>query len=213
MPVRRRIIHDSSPSSSPPRGEDHQVPRYAVQRYSRDSATLSASACQAAEPAAKLHRPAEGHAVVVIEDDSESDSSQSELIDEAVNGLPAWNPLHFAAQFGYFPTADDVPMVGVPAASVAVDILSDDSYLWNAVPPPVCQYLDLEAACDDDTTSGSDGSDGELTPGFVDDIEPEKENITADDMELLHRLFPHTFKFVSVVLLVCMLLFNTSIDG
>ncbi len=200
MPMRRKIIHDTSSSSSPPRSFGHQAPGPAAQLVPSDDSALLAS--ERAVPAAKLVRRAAEGRVEIIEissDDSEPVSPQSDMQYQAVV-LPVWNPLLFAAQHGRFPTADDVPMVGVSAAN-AEDHDSDDGYLWNAVPAHVSQFLDLEAACMDDTSSGcSDGSDGELTPGFVDDIESEKENINADDIELLHRMFPHTYKCVCNVL-------------
>jgi hypothetical protein len=90
-----------------------------------------------------------------------------------------WNPLHFAAVNGHFPTADDVPMVGVPPAVAADDY--DAGYLWNAVPPAVSQYLDLEAACIDDSSSGSSySSDGELDRIFIQRIIISKIPINAD---------------------------------
>jgi hypothetical protein len=188
MKKRRKIIHDSSSSCSPPRGVVGQVSGPAALAVPSVSERLDA------EREVKMIRQAvDGRAVIVISDDSEPGSPRSEQPDLA----PVWNPLHFAAVNGHFPTADDVPMVGMPLAVVADDY--DAGYLWNAVPPAVSQYLDLEAACIDDTSSGSSyRSDGELTPGFVDDLEPE-ESISADDMELLRRKFPHTFKCVCVV--------------
>ena len=91
-----------------------------------------------------------------------------------------------------------LPMVVVPAPAANAEVHDgDDGYLWNAVPAHVSQFLDLEATCMDDTSSGSsDGSDGVLSPGFIDDVEAEKENITAADAELLQRMFPHTYRCV-----------------
>jgi hypothetical protein len=167
-------------------------------------------AFERAEAVAKMdRRAAEGRVEIILvsSDDGELDSPQPDLQERNVRQarglphvhlveLPVWNPLLFAAQHGRFPTADDVPMVGVPAANAEDHDISDGN-LWNAVPAHVPQFLDLEAACMDDTSSGStDGSDGVLSPGFIDDIEPEKENITAEDVELLRRLFPHTYKCV-----------------
>jgi hypothetical protein len=207
MPLRRKIIHDtSSSSSSPPGNAGQQIFRPAAQLGQCDASALLAIEREVVEPAAKLvRRAAEGSVVVVVisSDDSEPGSPQPDNQEQAVV-LPEWNPLQFAATHGHFPTADDVPMVGVTAASDAAVLDCDDGYLWNAVPPTVCQYLDLEAACVDDTSSGSsDGSDGELTPGFIDDIEPEKENIAVEDVELLRRMFPKTYKYECVVLLGC----------
>jgi hypothetical protein len=203
MPLRRKIIHDTSSSSSPPGNSGQQILRPAAQLGQCDASALLANEREVVEPAAKLvRRAAEGSVVVVVisSDDSEPGSPQPDDQEQVVD-LPVWNPLHFAAQHGHFPTADDVPMVGVPAASDAAVLDGDDGYLWNSIPPTVRQFLDLEAACVDDTSSGSsDGSDGELTPGFIDDIEPEKENITVEDVELLHRMFPKTYKYDCVEL-------------
>jgi hypothetical protein len=189
MPMRRKIIHDTSSSSSPPRLSGHQVPGFPAQSDPSDHSS---------PPAAKLvRRAAEGRVeiVVISSDDSEPVSPQRVTLDQA-QVLPVWNPLLFAAQHGHFPSADDVPLVVVPAANAA-DHDGDDGYLWNAVPAHVHQFLDLEAACMDDTSSGSsDVSDGVLSPGFIDDVEHEKENITAADVELLQRMFPHTYMCV-----------------
>ena len=199
MPMRRKIIHDTSSSSSPPRSLGHQVPGPAAQLVPSDDSAPPAAG--RAEPAAKLvRRAAEGRVVIVISSDDSEPSSpapQPDIQDQAVP-LPAWNPLLFAAQHGHFPAADDVPMVAVPAPAANAEVHDgDDGYLWNAVPAHVSQFLDLEATCMDDTSSGSsDGSDGVLSPGFIDDVEAEKENITAADAELLQRMFPHTYRCV-----------------
>ena len=218
MPLRRKIIHDTSSDSSPPRSSGRQLPEAAAVLVPRDRSTSPASDREGAVPAAKLVRPsssppppvpkldrraAEGR-VQIIEissDDSESGSPPPDDQDRVVH-LPVFNPLHYAARHGRFPAADDVPLVGPLAACEAAGLDGDDGYLWNTVPVSVPQYLDLEAACVDDTSSGSsDGSDVELSPGFIDDLEPEKENnITAEDMALLQRRFPHTFKCVFVAL-------------
>jgi hypothetical protein len=196
--MRRKIIHDTSSSSSPPQSPGHQVTGPAAQLVPRASPSSPATEREVAEPASKLvRRAAEGRVeiIVISSEDSEPGSPQSDNPDQVVD-LPVWNPLQFAAKFGRFPAADDVPMVGMPAAMAEVRD-GDDGYLWNAVPATVSQYLDLEATCMDDTSSGSsDGSDGELSPGFIDDVEPEQENISAADAELLQRLFPHTYKCV-----------------
>ena len=235
MPLRRKIIHDTSSDSSPPRSSGRQLPEAAAVLVPRDRSTSPASDREGAVPAAKLvrraaadrveimvpighdtafsssppppvpkldRRAAEGR-VQIIEissDDSESGSPPPDDQDRVVH-LPVFNPLNYAARHGRFPAADDVPLVGPLAASEAAGLDGDDGYLWNTVPVSVPQYLDLEAACVDDTSSGSsDGSDGELSPGFIDDLEPEKENITAEDMALLQRRFPHTFKCVFVAM-------------
>jgi hypothetical protein len=111
------------------------------------------------------------------------------------------NALQYAARFGRFPSPAEchaarevnfnTPLVQNDEPEV------DNGYLWNAVPPKSSQYLDLEAACMDETTSGSSActdSEDELTPGFVDDFETEKENLSTDDVSLLQRFFPHTAK-------------------
>jgi hypothetical protein len=121
--------------------------------------------------------------------------------------LAMLSPLQFAGRFGRFPSPgecgpavpavedDDLPLVQ-PVVMVA-DADLNDGNLWNAVPPRTSQFLDLEAACMDDTSSGySSISGGELSPGFVSDCEAEKENLTKDDLALLERFFPHTAKYV-----------------
>ena len=197
MPFSRRILHDTSSSSSPPRSLGRQVPGSIAPLEQRDASTPSAFDREATNPAAKKARSAAEGRVEVIDissDDSVRSSPTLGNQNQAVV-LPVWNPLHFAAEFGHFPTPDDVPMVGIPAAQDAAVLDVNDGYLWNAVPASVRQYLDLEATCVSDTSSGSsDGSDGELSPGFIDDIEPEKENITVEDVKLLQRMFPKTYR-------------------
>jgi hypothetical protein len=123
--------------------------------------------------------------------------------------LAMLSPLQFAGRFGRFPSPgecgpavpavddDDLPLVQPVAIGMVVDADLHDGNLWNAVPPRTSQFLDLEAVCTDDTSSGlSSISDGELSPGFVSDCEAEKENLTKDDLALLERFFPHTSKYV-----------------
>ncbi len=203
MPFRRRIIHDTTSSSSPPRSLGRQVPGSSAPLEQRDASSPPAFERQATIPATKKARSAAEGRVVVIDISSDDSVRSSPTLNNQGQAvvMPVWNPLHFAAEFGHFPTADDVPMVGIPAAQDAVVLDGDDGYLWNAVPASVRQFLDLEAACVDDTSSGSsDGSDGELSPGFIDDIEPEKENITVEDVQLLQRMFPKTYRCVCHVI-------------
>jgi hypothetical protein len=121
------------------------------------------------------------------------------------------NALQFAAKFGRFPTqAECAAALAVNADTPLVQHVDpvpevDDGFLWNAVPAKTCQYLDLEAVCADETSSGSSAcgdSEGELTPGFVDDLEAEKENLSTDDASLLQRFFPHTAKYVDLMTLI-----------
>ncbi len=109
----------------------------------------------------------------------------------------------FAGKFGHFPGPDDSAMIVAVAEHPVPEV--DDGFLWNAVPAKSCQYLDLEAVCADETSSGSSAcgdSEGELTPGFVDDLEAEKENLSTDDALLLQRFFPHTAKYVDPMTLI-----------
>jgi hypothetical protein len=104
------------------------------------------------------------------------------------------NPFHYAMQHGRFPTAATASQQQRPEPAE----LSDAGYLWNAVPPRTCQYLDLEAAqMDSDTSEGSTGSsDGSLSDeNFIvkDGDDPARENHTAEELQVLQTLFPKTF--------------------
>jgi len=74
-------------------------------------------------------------------------------------------------------------------------MLTDPGYLWNAVPPRHCQYLDMEASHEGFGSPGSTGSsEGSLEdPDFiVKDLA--HENHTEDELQVLRRMFPKTFK-------------------
>jgi hypothetical protein len=74
-------------------------------------------------------------------------------------------------------------------------MVTDPGYLWNAVPPRHCQDLDLEAAHEGFGSPGSTGSsEGSLEdPDFiVKDLA--HENHTEDELQVLRRMFPKTFK-------------------
>lgn len=198
MPLRHRKIHDSDCDSPPPLPPDE----------SQDDT-----------PASKIGRCcSEGSVVIIISDDSDSDHLDASQVAVAAQDVrPVMNPLHFAAKFGRFPSPDDWPLVAsFPESRVngdkdafqeAGDDVDDDDIdddhhdaddsdgnLWNAV-PPVQRFLDLEAQCSDDTSSGSSySSDGELTPGFVDDLLAEQENISGEDIAYWQRHFPRTLK-------------------
>ena len=210
MPLHRKIIHDSDCDSPSP-------PPAVVDRCSRSPPKRSCT-----------H---EEGVVIILSSDNEEDA-ESLPVDEFGNPLDEFgnpqedtpprtttdvqlailSPLQFAGRFGRFPfpaecgTAipavddDDLPLVQ-PAAMV-VDADQHDGNLWNAVPPPSSQFMDLEAACMDDTSSGySSDSDGELSPGFVSDCEAEKDSLSKDDLALLERFFPRTAKYVHDCLL------------
>jgi hypothetical protein len=70
--------------------------------------------------------------------------------------------------------------------------LDDNLYLWNATPPATRQWLDLFAAHDAQTSSGSTGSsDGSLSGDFVDREDPE---LSDSETQTLIKLFPLTYK-------------------
>jgi hypothetical protein len=170
MPIRRRIIHDSdcdSPSPPPDAGTA-QVP------------------C----PSPKLPIHVNDGVVVFISSDS-SDNSDSDAAT-----FPVMTPLQFAGKFGRFPRPEDSAMVtAADEAGDEHDADGADGYLWNAVPPISNQFLDLEAVCVDDSSSGTSGdSEGELSPGFVNDDTEGDAAMSPADMELLQRHFPHTWR-------------------
>lgn len=101
------------------------------------------------------------------------------------------NPFTYAMQHGKFPQ----PEPGTAQQHHEHALLTDPGYLWNAVPPRTCQYLDLEAVhAGSDTSEGSTGSsDGSLSdPSFI-DKETKQDTQTTEERELLQRLFPKTF--------------------
>ena len=104
----------------------------------------------------------------------------------------AVNPFVYAMLHGKFPKTQPTPMS--PMQQVPEPpMLTDPGYLWNAVPPKTCQYLDLEAAhAGSETSEGSTGSsDGSLDdPDFIDKVQ---DSHTAEDRSLLEKLFPKTF--------------------
>jgi hypothetical protein len=187
MPLRRKVIHDSSPSSSPPRGSGQLVTEPTAKLVCR-AAEQPGSAVSACFLTKRNFPDAEGFAVTVI---SDGDESSSEADSHAEPSL--LTPLQFAGRFGRFPSKEDSKMI----AAVTEPVLNNDAdgNLWNAVPPRTCQYLDLEAVCVDDTSSGSsESSDGQMSPGFVDDVEDSKEIVTPDDIAFMERHFPHTLR-------------------
>jgi hypothetical protein len=103
------------------------------------------------------------------------------------------NPFVYAMQHGKFPK----PQPGsAQHQQPEHPMLSDPGYLWNAVPPRSCQYLDLEAAHVGSTTSeGSTGSsEGSLSdPEFIVKDLPHETHSEEELLEL-QRLFPKTFK-------------------
>ncbi len=98
------------------------------------------------------------------------------------------NPFTYAMQHGKFPRPDPCQQPRLDPA-----LLTDPGYLWNAVPPRSCQYLDLEAEHDGSTSAGSTGSsEGSLQdPDF---IIHEEENHDEEELKELQRLFPKTFR-------------------
>jgi hypothetical protein len=171
MPMRRKIIHDSdcdTPTPSPP--ADHS----------------------GVKPDAKIGRHDADEGVVIVLSDSESPpATGAEAVVECKIHM---NALQFAAQFGRFPKIAENAAARAERLAASADTADDDGFLWNAVPPSTSQYLDLEAVCDDSSAGSSGSSDRSLTPGFVDDIEAEKEHITKDELQVLRRFFPHTFR-------------------
>ena len=112
-----------------------------------------------------------------------------------------------AAAMDHTPVAvSEVAVAGVqppPAVPQAADVpgeqlsghpfLDDTGYLWNARPPATRQWLDLFAAHDGCTSSGSTGSsDGSLSGDFVD--HEELPAFTDDETQTLIKLFPVTSK-------------------
>jgi hypothetical protein len=113
-------------------------------------------------------------------------------VDEAFRTMPPKRPCPFAyaMQHGKFPDAEPSPLQQRPEPQE----LTDTGNLWNAVPRRTCQYLDLEATqVDSDTSEGSTGSsDGSLSDNNFIDKEP-RDNHTAEELQMLQRLFPKTF--------------------
>ena len=116
---------------------------------------------------------------------SDSDESQD------LAPPPAVNPFHYAMQHGRFPDAAPTTQQQRPEPVE----LADTGYLWNAVPPRSCQFLELEATqMDSDTSEGSTGSsDGSLHDDNFIDKDPARDSHTAEELQVLQTLFPKTF--------------------
>jgi hypothetical protein len=101
------------------------------------------------------------------------------------------NPFTYAMQHGKFPKPEPGTLQQHPAPSM----LTDPGYLWNAVPKKTCQYLDMEAVhAGSDISEGSTGtSDGSLSDSSFIDKETPQDSETAENRELLQRMFPKTF--------------------
>jgi len=101
------------------------------------------------------------------------------------------NPFTYAMQHGKFPKPEPVTPQQHPEPSM----LTDPGYLWNAVPKRTSQYLDMEAVhAGSDISEGSTGSsDGSLSDSSFIDKETPQDIETAEDRELLQRIFPKTF--------------------
>jgi hypothetical protein len=101
------------------------------------------------------------------------------------------NPFTYAMQHGKFLKPEPGTLQQHPAPSM----LTDPGYLWNAVPKRTCQYLDMEAAhAGSDISEGSTGtSDGSLSDSSFIDKETPQDSETAENRELLQRMFPKTF--------------------
>ena len=72
-------------------------------------------------------------------------------------------------------------------------LLTEEGYLWNAVPRRTSKYLDNEAVHSGSTSSGTTGtSDGFLSDDFVVNDDPQDKPAT-EDLEMLAKFFPKTF--------------------
>jgi hypothetical protein len=125
---------------------------------------------------------------------SDSDDPVSRKARKLVNILAtasAVNPFAYAMQHGKFPDAEPVPRTHRPEPPE----LADSGFLWNAVPPKTCQYLDLEAVqAGSETSEGSTGSsEGSLSDADFIDKETPPDIHSAEDLQELQRLFPKTF--------------------
>ena len=100
------------------------------------------------------------------------------------------NPFTYAMQHGKFPRA-------VPGQHPHLEPpeLVDTGYLWNAIPPKTSQFLELEAAhVGSETSEGSTGSsEGSLSDEDFIDKESPPDIHSAEELQLLQRLFPKTF--------------------
>ena len=97
----------------------------------------------------------------------------------------------YAMQHGKFPK----PGPGSQQPPQEHPMLTDAGYLWNAVPPRYCQYLDMEAVHEGSTSAGSTGS----SEGSLDDPDFIVKDLlgidhTEDELQVLQRMFPKTFK-------------------
>lgn len=106
----------------------------------------------------------------------------------AVRMAQKMNPFTYAMKHGKFPQPTHQQRTEHPH-------LSDPGYLWNALPPRNCQYLDLEAShAGSDTSEGSTGSsDGSLADTNFIDKETPPDTPTAEELQMLQRFFPKTF--------------------
>ena len=100
------------------------------------------------------------------------------------------NPFAYAMKFGKFPRP-----VPCQQPHQQPPELADTGYLWNAVPPKTSQYLDLEAAhVGSDISEGSTGSsEGSLDDEDFIDKESPPDIHTAEELQMLQKLFPKTF--------------------
>jgi hypothetical protein len=100
------------------------------------------------------------------------------------------NPFTYAMQYGKFPRP-----VPCQQPHQQPPELADTGYLWNAVPKKTCQYLDLEAAhVGSDISEGSTGSsEGSLDDEDFIDKESPPDILTAEELQMLQKLFPKTF--------------------
>jgi hypothetical protein len=72
-------------------------------------------------------------------------------------------------------------------------LLTDEGFLWNAVPRRTSKYLANEAVHSGSTSSGTTGtSDGDLSDDFVANDDPQ-DKPAVEDLEMLAKFFPKTF--------------------
>ena len=121
---------------------------------------------------------------------SENERSDESKAEAAPQSDPAENPFAYAMLHGHFPTPAKTTQQQRPEPLG----LTEEGFLWNAVPPRYCQYLDMEAAHGSSTSSGSTGSsDGSLSDDFIEKDDPQA-LYAANELRYLAKYFPKTFK-------------------
>ena len=188
MPALKRrwpIIEESSDSDVPQ--ADRGTDLVSEPEVSRDTGS-----CDSDDPPAD--RGTVGSEVSSDTGSSDSDdpvSRKARKLAIKTAAASAVNPFAYAMKHGKFPDAQPSSKKHHPE----LPELTDAGFLWNAVPPKTCQYLDLEADhVGSEISEGSTGSsEGSLSDADFIDKDTPPDIHSAEDLQMLQRLFPKTF--------------------